>query len=317
MAVVESFMVKSEYGLTAGKSFTLEAGTGESLLVKDIFIVNGDSDYYIISIDRDTVGFFRGEGHVLKSHLYPPRDADGVVNSSFSSIRSKTLLSLMVERGYFKGFPLAEGQKLIITPYPDTKKLGHVVVKYEKYDAGDIKKEDVNGSEAKEYIYIAYGRISEEVKNTGEYVYDVMINPEEFADFPYERECPAKTEIQLLGITGWEVISVADASNYTRTKFLKLFKGRKLLFDTEKKGLPLFQWYWSGMSGYVGGLGISVMGQYTPVDYRLPLIFDTPIKFSSGEELRIILEVEAEGNGNTISSDYTELGVILRVRTTE
>ena len=317
MALIEPFMVKSEYNITSGKSFVLEADTGESLLVKDIGIGWSSSVYYTISIDRDTVGFFRGQGHSLHSHLHPPLNVKAETTTGLTSIKSKTLLNLMIRKGYFKGFPLAEGQKLVISPYPEDKSLGSVMVLYEKYDAGDIKKEDVNGSEAKEYVYVVYGRISEEVKKGGEYTYDVVVNPEEFSDFPFERECPAKTEIELLGITGWEAISVADASNYTYTKYLKLFKGRKMLFDSEKKGLPIYHWYWSGLSGQVGGQAFGVLGQYTVKDYRLPLLFDTPVKFSSGEELRLILEVGAEGDGNAFSEEFLELGLILRTKTTE
>jgi len=317
MALVEPFMVKSELNLGAGESVTFKAESGESILVKDIRIFDSTCDYFVISIDRDTVGFFRAEGHTLSSHLYSPRIVRNDAYSGLASTSSKTLLSLMVEKGYFKGFPLAEGQKLVISPYPASGKIGNVVIIYEKYDAGDIKKEDINGSEAKEYVYIAYGRISEEVKNAGEYVYDVMINPEEFADFPFEGECPAKTEIELLGITGWEAISITDASNYSYTKYLKLFKGRKMLFDSEKKGLPVYQWYWSGLSGEVGGQAFGVLGQYTPKDYRLPLLFDTPVKFTSGEELRLILEVGAKGSGRAFSDKFLELGVILRAKITE
>ena len=317
MALKEALMVKSEYNLASGKSFTLKAETGESFLIKDIYTVGGTCDYCLISIDRDTVGYFRGQGHIAHSHLYPPREVDGAGYSALDSVRSKTLLGLMIRQGYFKGFPVAEGQKFVISPVPDSKSLGSVVVIYEKYDAEDIKKNMTNGSEAKEYVYIAYGRISEEVKKSGEYTYDVMVNPEEFVDFPFERECPAKHEIELLGITGWEVVSIADASNYSYTKYLKLFKGRKLLFDSEKKGLPLFQWYITGATGHVAGKGISVLGQYTIKDYRLPLLFDTPIKFTAGEELRLILDVGSVGSGNTFDSNFLELGLILRTKVTE
>jgi len=317
MALIEPFMVKSEIEMSTDESFTLRADTGESLLVKDIKLVGSNAKYYIISIDRDTIGFFRGGGHSLESHLETARVVSTTECSGLASIYSKTLLSLMIEKGFFKGFPIAEGQKLTISPYPDGTSLKHIVVYYEKYEAGDIKKEDINGSEAKEYVYVAYGRISDEVKEAGEYVYDVMVNPEEFADFPYERECPAKTEIEVLGITGWEAISVADATNYTYTKYLKLFKGRKILFDSEKKGLPIYHWYWSGLSGEVGGRGFSVLGQYTLVDYRMPLLFDTPIKFTPGEELRLILETGATGNGNAFSEEFLELGLILRAKITE
>ena len=38
MALKESFMVKSEYDLSANESVELEARTGESLLVKDVIV---------------------------------------------------------------------------------------------------------------------------------------------------------------------------------------------------------------------------------------------------------------------------------------
>ncbi len=317
MALVEPFMVKSEYSLDIGQSVTLRADTGESFLIKDILIFDDTCDYYVISIDRDTVGFFRGDSHKNRSHLYAPRECSGTYTMALESVRSKTLLNLMIRQGWFKGFPVAEGQKFVISPYDPNDSLGNVVIIYEKYEAGDIKKEDVNGSEAKEYVYVAYGRISETVKESGEYVYDVIVNPEEFSDFPFERECPAKTEVEVLGITGWEIVSVTDASNYTYTKYLKVFKGRKMLFDSEKKGLPLYGKYKSGFSGQVGGKGLSVMGQYTRIDSRLPLIFDTPITFTSGEELRFILEVGSVGSGGVITSDISEIGVILRAKVME
>ena len=317
MALKEPFMVKANYNLGAGESFTLTADTGESLLIKDIFVMGESAKYCVVSIDRDTVGFFRLNAHPLSRHLLGPYKSDNIEYSSLASIRSKTLLSLMINKGYFAGYPIAEGQKFVVSPYPSTAYLGKVMVVYEKYDAGDIKKEDINGSEAKEYVYVAYGRISEEVKTAGDYVYDTIINPEEFSDFPFERECPAKTKMEVLGITGWEVESVADGSNYTYTKYLKIFKGRKLLFDDDKNGIPCYQTHVSDEAGHYGGRGFSLLGLYTPKDYRLPLIFDTPVSFSSGEELRLVLNVSNTGSGSVIDEEYSEVGLILRAKIME
>ena len=310
-------MVKSDFSLSENESFTLEARTGESLLVKDVFTLSENDTYCLFSIGRDTVGFFRLSSHVCGSHLYPPRLANVVGLSACQAIKSHTIISLLVRKGLFNGFPIAEGEKFVISPYTSGKKLSNVIVIYEKYDAGDIKSDMPNGSEAREYIYMAYGRPSETVKSSGSYIYDTMINPEEFADFPFEGECPARTEIELLGITGWEVISVADASNYTMTKYLKLFRGRKILFDIDKKGIPMYHYYYSGLSGTTCGSGFSLVGQYTNKDFRMPLFFDTPIKFTPGEELRVSVEVEAKGSGSEIAAEYLELGFILRAKITE
>jgi len=317
MALRERYMVKSSLSLDADESLTLEAKTGESLLIKDVLIFRATDDYCIFSIGRDTVGFFRLNNHVCGSHLYPPRTVTSTGYSASEKIRSHSLISLLVRKGLFNGFPVAEGEKFVISPYTKGKALTYALIIYEKYDAGDIKSDMPNGSEAKEYIYVAYGRPSETVKSSGTYTYDVMVNPEEFADFPFEGECPAKTEIELLGITGWEVISVADASNYTMTKYVKLFRGRKLLFDIDKKGIPMYQHYTTGLSGISCASGFSLLGQYSNKDFRLPLLFDTPIKFAPGEELRVSVEVEAEGSGSEIDGEYLELGFILRARIME
>jgi len=317
MALQEPFMVKSSFGLGNNQTITLEAKTGESLLVKDIVVFDSTDDYCVVSIGRDTVGFFRLDNHNAGNHLYPSRYVTSAGYSGSQKIKTHSLINLLVKRGVFKGFPVAEGEKLVISPYTSGKKLANVFIVYEKYDAGDIKSDMPNGSEASEYIYVAYGRPSETVKATGSYVYDFMVNPEEFADFPYEAECPAKTEIELLGITGWEVISLADTSNYSFTKYLKLFRGRKLLFDMDKKGVPMYHHFRATFSGVTAGLGFSLVGQYSSKDFRLPLMFDTPVKFTAGEELRVSVEVEAVGNGNEIPADYLELGFILRAKITE
>jgi len=317
MALREPFMVKSGLDLSADESVTLEAKAGESLLVKDIVVFNENDTYCLVSIGRDTVGFFRLSGHNCGSHLYPSRSVTDLAASASEKVRGHSIIHFLVKRGVFAGFPIAEGEKMVISPYTSGKKLGNVYIIYEKYDAGDIKSEMPNGSEASEYIYIVYGRPSDTVKSSGTYVYDKMVNPEEFADFPFEGECPAKTEIELLGITGWEVISVTDASNYTQTRYLKLFRGRKLMFDINKKGIPMYQHYYSGLSGIKCGKGFSLVGQYSNEDFRLPLMFDTPIKFTSGEELRVSVEVNAEGSGTEIDTDYLELGFILRAKIAE
>jgi len=68
MALREKFMVKQVYGNT---DLSLEADTGKSLLVKDIFVYNPASSYLTVKTEKTTVGYFRVGGN-LGSHLPLP-----------------------------------------------------------------------------------------------------------------------------------------------------------------------------------------------------------------------------------------------------
>jgi len=66
MALKQPFAVKNVLGDT---DLTLEAGPGESLLVKDIFTHYCSDDYCTITIDKATVGYFRQSG-TLGAHIF-------------------------------------------------------------------------------------------------------------------------------------------------------------------------------------------------------------------------------------------------------
>jgi len=45
MALIEPFMVKTQIGLGADEAVEVTAKTGESLLIKDVIILNSDDEY--------------------------------------------------------------------------------------------------------------------------------------------------------------------------------------------------------------------------------------------------------------------------------
>jgi len=319
MALIEPYMVKTVFGLEADKAVELTAKTGESLLIKDVMIYESDDEYALFEIDKTTVGFFRVDAHVLQTHLGTPSAISGKTASTrgFLAGGSITLLSYMIKKGWMRGYPVAEGQTFRVKPYTSGKKLNNVIIIYEKYDAGDIKATDPNGSEAKEYIFVNYGRPSEDLEASKDYEINVCVTTEEFPDFPFGEAVPSKTTIEVLGILGSESIRYVDASNYTHTKFLKIFKGRTCLFDTDKQGLPFYQPTFYGISdGTYVGRGVSVIGNYTTVDRREPFVPPTPLIFSEGTEVKMFITAEAHGNA-TIGRKYAEIGFIERVKITE
>jgi len=320
MALIEPFMVKSETDVDAGESVELEAKSGESLLVKDVIIYNSNDEYVLLEVEKTTVGFFRVDGHTLGSHLACNRTKanETAQYMGFKAESSITLLSYMIRKGWMRGYPVAEGQTFRVKPYTSGKKLGNVAIIYEKYDAGDIKPTDDNGSEARTYTFINYGRPSSSLTTSGDYEVNTCITTEEFPDFPFNAAVPSKTTIEILGILGSEVINYSASDTYTQTKYLKMFKGRTVLFDRDKQGIPFYQFVFSGIgTGTFFGVGYSLIGNYTSRDRREPFVPPTPLVFKEGEELKIFITASQGTNAGTIGVKYAEIGLIERVTIAE
>ena len=320
MALIEPFMVKTSLGTGADTAVELTAKTGESLLVKDVIISGSDDDYCVLEIEKTTVGFFRIDGHPLGSHL-PSTQAFFGPYPYMRGVRtggSITLLSYMIQKGWMRGYPVAEGQTFRVKPYTSGKKLGNVTIIYEKYDAGDIKATDENGSEAKTYVFVNYGRCAEDLKASKDYEVKDCVTTEEFPDFPFGESVPSKTTIDILAILGTESINYSDANNYTQTKFIKMFRGRTCLFDKDKQGLPFYGEIYSGIgTGVTLGRGFSVLGNYTLKDRREPFLPPKPLTFGAGTEVKVFITANAVGSAPSISRKYAELAVIERVTIAE
>ena len=56
MGIKNPYMVKQAIGKTAGQTLELEADTGESFLVKNIYIDENDATMTDITIDKSMVG---------------------------------------------------------------------------------------------------------------------------------------------------------------------------------------------------------------------------------------------------------------------
>jgi len=320
MALKEPFMVKSELNITDDIAVELEARTGESLLVKDVIIYGASDEYILLEVDKTTVGFFRVDGHVLGSHLPSNRTRAGNDQrwTGFRADSSITLLSYMIRKGWMRGYPVAEGQTFRVKPYTTGKSLGNVIIIYEKYDAGDIKSTDDNGSESKSYTFVNYGRPSSTLTSAGDYEINTCVTTKEFPDFPFGKEVPSKTTIEILGILGSEVIDYDSSDSYSYTKYLKMFKGRTCLFDRDKNGLPFYAFVFSAITaGTYTARGFSVIGNYSAVDRREPFIPPTPLVFKEGEEVKVYITVGQATNAGGISAKYAEIAFIERVKVEE
>ena len=290
-----------------GVAFSLEANAGESFLIKRVIFADAlTTSYPVFRVDRKTVGCYRGGAQGVQ-HLGGLVDAYIPMN----------LMDWLTNKGINMSIPVAEGQTFTITRAGDT---GALVVVYDIYDAGDIRADIVNGTESKEYNFIQYMTAAEVLKASQDYLLSVSLSPAEFPDFPCGKVVPAKTAIDILGVTGMPV-NVGDGTNSTTTTFLKLVKDREILFDEDRDGIP-FEGLAATAAATTRKIVSSLIGDCVSIatglsdpSYGVPLLFDPPLHFVSGEELLVYLTAVIDGGAVEIPVADVRVAMIMNVKT--
>jgi len=221
-----------------------------------------------------------------------------------------TILDYLYKQGIFKGYPVAEGETFLVSA-PNNEL---IAVIYDIYEPGDISPDMENGSEATEYMLINYGRAaSSGTLAEGDNVYDTSMLPAEFPEFPFGKDVPAKTRIDIYGILASDVANTTGSgANKQNTQYLKFIKEREVLFDEDKRGLPIMGVPASSDVLRVG-TGFSVVGNYSSIDKRLPYMFSEPLSFNAGEELGIIVNTKVAAGSANIDVELAEVAVIEKI----
>jgi len=256
-----------------GTELTLIAGAGESLIIRDVHIAGtGPGGYTTFFIDTSTQGYFRTSTGGLGNHL------------AFigRSERRKTILGFLRDKGIFKGYPIQSGSKFTVKNAVPTR----MCIVYDIYDAGDVHNTMENGKDSKELTFLMYGQPAANVNTATDTAITKKNNPSEFCDFPFRGGVATKRKIDLYGVV-YSSRGADDGNipNYIHTKYLKLMKGRNVLFDSMRAGLVA-----QGKNVSIGGAfeaenGYDVGGEYSDLYQKDALIFDEPIRFANGEEL--------------------------------
>jgi hypothetical protein len=237
--------------------------------------------------------------------------------SQLPNSRIKTILGLLAEKGIFKGYPVATGESIILEGAGQAGAIQAIL--YDIYDEEDIKRDQENGSMAKEYFLINYGDTGDAISSSGDHLFDNCLSPAELPDFPFGDVVPSRTEIDMLGILASDVAPAGnDGTNYVLTQYLKLMVEREILFDEDRNGLPLMALHSTNpISTDLIGMGFSLSGNYSSADARLPLFLDPPLTFKSGDEVKVFLNCLAAGSGVSLSTALQQISFILKVRRTE
>jgi hypothetical protein len=277
---------------------------GKSYLVKNIHVKSVAGGYLTIKIDRVTVGYFRVSTTLLGNLLaYPLPD-----------LEIKTILALLAQLGMFTGYPIAEGQTLELSGLGAGAMTATII--YEEYDAGDITAALPNGTGSPELLYIAFGDTGAAIGAAGDNLFDTPRLPTEMPAFPFGADVPPRTVIELLGILASErgADDGAALANYIHTTYLKLMRGREVLFDRDRKGLYIQGATVAANGAFEPENGQGILGEYSDLARRLPFFFATPLVFEAGEELNIYVTTEVAGTPGTFPVAEQEIGLICRMK---
>lgn len=273
---------------------------------------NTDGPYKVINVAGDNIslGMHATAGAPVAGKY---RFNEAVQNVTGGRI--ETLIQFLSKKGIWKGFPVAEGETLKLSGVK--KSTGHPtqVVVYEIHEAGDMTPEMENGSKSPTYMFLNYGDCTSAISAAGDNLFNRSVSPAEFPAFPFGDVVPAKHEIEILGICATPFAAKEnDETTYLYTQYMKLVRGREVLFDEDRNGI-LFQNYQLSLTGRADsyGQGFSMVGGKSEYDLNDPLMFDPPLKFGPGDELGIYVTTVALNNTGTIETDQHQICLIERV----
>jgi len=283
-----------------GTELTLIAGAGESFMVKDIHISGMSGAYATFFIDTSTQGYFRTSLDGLGNHL------------AFigRSERRKTILGFLMDKGIFKGYPIQSGSKFTVRNTLPAS----ICIVYDIYDAGDMHNTMENGKDSKELTFLMYGQPAANVNSATDTQITKKNNPSEFCDFPFRGGVATKRKIDLYGVV-YSSRGADDGSAITHhihTSYLKLMKGRNVLFDSIRQGLLAQGKNVPVIGAFRAENGYDVGGEYTDLYQKDALIFDQPIRFANGEELDTYWATEVGTPGGTFLASELEIAYILK-----
>jgi len=307
MALKAANQIKTVIGAA---DLSLKADPGEAFLIKRILVDAASATFVTLKIEKTTVGYFRVSA-TYGNHLAFPKGLDTAI--AVAALQTENLLDLLFRLAIFKGYPVAEGETFVLTGAAAATDIKVVV--YDIMEPADIKSDQPNGSRSNEYLLVNYGNTGAAIAAAGDEMYDNPLNPVEFPMFPYGDDVPAKHQVVLHGIAGAEAgVRNATPATAIYTQYLKLVKDRAVLFDEDRNGIPFDFSQVSGAAGTKRAGGRSLVGDFSHIDPRPPLLFDAPMLFDQGDELNVYVTAVEPVDGSTIATDYQTLALIQTIK---
>lgn len=287
-------------------TISLTPNVGEAFRVKNIHVTPtaAVTEFLTIQIDRVTVGYI----HIGTTHM-------NQAPFQVSIETQKTIFDQLKDAGISLVYPVPEGSTLTVTaPNAWTR----MEIEYEIWDAADVKPTEINGAQAKEYIFLQYGTYNVAITAAGTYTLNAVHNPVEFPNFPFGDPVPSKTEMSILGIgcLGHLMAGAAFATDWLQSTYLRLYREREVLFDEDRSGLYI-----------LGNTALSAAndtmyydGTYSVLPYGgaaglKPIrIFPTALEFSAGEELAVQMSFVLAAGVTTLAISGIYVCMPIRVK---
>jgi len=258
-------------------NLSLEAKTGQSLLVKNIRVFGATTTWGRYYIEKTTVGYLPAGG-AIGNQLSP---------LIYGTFKGHTVLSYFGEAGLFSGYPVAEGERFLTDIDLDGNTL--LEIDYDLYEAGDFTSASPNGSASDTLQYMIYGSYAASIGATGAYLFQTPANPSEFPAFPFGVAVPARTEIKVSAIVGSPIFKKAAAvSSYS--KYIKMAHDRTVLYNEDRLGVAFWGRYKETADEVYRGSVLGNIGNLSHIDPMPPYLITDPITYRSGESLDVYVE---------------------------
>jgi len=295
MAVIHKTRIKWAASATA---LTLTPPAGRSLMVHDVEIVAANPGWATIKSGLVTVGYFE-IGPLVRNHLQARWDASGV----------DSLLKRAKAKGLFLGYPVAEGDNLVISTSVTAT---YIRARYSEMEAGDVSGEEQDGKRAKERFCVFYGTNSAAITAAAYAAIDKSLMPNEYKAWPFEEDVPPGYKIDVHGLAFLEVERnsyPSSADKYIRTSRMRVKINRESLWHPDEDGfLVLGDGAASGSDNTAYGAGTNVIPYigvtYTGGFFWLP----EPLSLVPGDEVvtevSCTLDATAEMAAETLRMAY-------------
>jgi len=214
------------------------------------------------------------------------QDYGSHLGSTIQAYGTDSLPRYLFNKGVWPGYPVADGQSVTLTNTVGANFNGMLVV--DEYDASDIRRDMINGSDASEMTYVCYGSTGASINAAGEYQYSSAAMPTGFMTFPFGATVPAGYQANVLALMFSGRVVNASATGYTTSLVgYKFMSQRQVLFAKDRTYIPCNMSNPGAVSTFYIGFDTGPSGDYTNVSYKEPWFFDTPLQFNEGDDLTI------------------------------
>lgn len=196
------------------------------------------------------------------------------------------LEDLLVREELWPILPVGEGQALEISQGNDDN-WDYLEVLYDLYEAGDVSRDEPNGTDATKYRLLQVISNSGTIAAAGDLALDQSDLDAVFPAFPGGQTVPSKTTMSLLALYGGPAACDDGASGVGQaTEYLRFIGEREDLFDKDLAGII----FAGDVTEATATVYTTDAGRLRVPDASAPgkiIKFPQPIVFPAGEELVI------------------------------